>query len=155
VPEEGLCNGSRMVVRGLRTHCFEVCLLSGNFHGQLQTIPRIKLPSSDDYFPFTPRKQFPVRLCFVMTINKSRGQSFETVGVDLRTPVFSHRQFYIAMSRVSITTGLYVLLPEGDPKTSNIFWPEILQDLTHGRGLIVFILYGLGASEEAMLTKPV
>jgi ATP-dependent exoDNAse (exonuclease V) alpha subunit len=65
-----------------------------------------------------------------MTINKSQGQSFDTVGVDLRTPVFSHGQFYVAMSRVSDSTGLHVLLPDKDPKTTtNIVWPEILQDL--------------------------
>jgi len=34
-----------------------------------------------------------------MTINKSQGQSVEHVGVDLRTPVFSHGQLYVALSR--------------------------------------------------------
>jgi hypothetical protein len=80
------------------------------------------------------RKQFPVRVCFAMTINKSQGQSFNTVGVDLRTPVFSHGQFYVAMSRVSDPSGLHVLLPESSLETTNkIVWPEILGGLNHGR----------------------
>jgi hypothetical protein len=65
-----------------------------------------------------------------MTINKSQGYSFNTVSVDLQTPVFSHSQFYIAILCVSDSIGLYVLFPNKDPKTiTNIVWLEILQDL--------------------------
>lgn len=35
------------------------------------------------------RRQFPVQLCFAMTINKSQGQSLSYVGLDLRQPAFS------------------------------------------------------------------
>ncbi|KIJ05188.1 hypothetical protein PAXINDRAFT_93785 [Paxillus involutus ATCC 200175] len=48
------------------------------------------------------RRQFPVRLAFCMTINKSQGQSVQYVGLDLRTPVFSHGQLYVALSRARI-----------------------------------------------------
>ncbi|KAI8533766.1 hypothetical protein RHMOL_Rhmol10G0034600 [Rhododendron molle] len=34
-----------------------------------------------------------------MTINKSQGISVKFVGVDLRIPVFSHGQLYVALSR--------------------------------------------------------
>ena len=130
-PKEGLCNGARMVVTNLRHHCIEGRLLGGDFNGQLRTIPRIKLTSGEKDFSFVlSRKQFPVRLCFAMTINKSQGQSFQTVGVDLRTPVFSHGQFYVAMSRVSSSSGLCVLLPPAYDTSNNIVWPEILQDLS-------------------------
>jgi len=129
-PKEGLCNGARMVVTSLRHHCIEGRLLGGDFDGQLRTIPRVKLTSGEKDFTFVlTRKQFPVRLCFAMTINKSQGQSFERVGVDLRTPVFSHGQFYVAVSRVSSSGGLCVLLPPSCDESSNIVWPEILQDL--------------------------
>lgn len=111
-----------------------VCLLGGDFHGQLQTIPRIKLSSMDKDLAFTLTcKQFLVCLCFVMTINKSQGQSFTTVGLDLQSPVFLHGQFYVAMSRVLSTAGLSILLPPDLTKTTNIVWPEILQDLTYGQ----------------------
>lgn len=132
-PKEGLCNGTRMVVTNLRNHCIEGRLLGGDFDGQLRTIPRIKLSSGEKDLTFTlTRKQFPVRVCFAMTINKSQGQSFEKVAVDLRTPVFCHGQFYVAVSRVSSAAGLHMLLPTDCDKTTNIVWPEVLQDLSRG-----------------------
>ena len=120
-----------MIITGLRSHCLEVSLLSGRFRGQSRTIPRIKLEAGESKLSFSLcRKQFPVRVCFAMTINKSQGQSFNIVGVDLRTPVFTHGQFYVAMSRTSSTEGLHVLIP-GDRarKTSNIVYPEVLADI--------------------------
>jgi hypothetical protein len=132
-PREGLCNGSRMIITSLRNHVLEGRLIGGDFDGELRTIPRIKLSSGEKDLSFTlTRKQFPVRLCFAMTINKSQGQSFEHVGVDLRTPVFAHGQFYVAVSRVTSAAGLHVLLPPDLNKTTNIVWPEILQDLHYG-----------------------
>ncbi len=45
------------------------------------------------------RRQFPIRLAFAMTINKSQGQSLGKVGILLRVPVFTHGQLYTAFSR--------------------------------------------------------
>jgi hypothetical protein len=130
-PQEGLCNGSRMVVTSLRTRCIEARLLGGDFDGQLRVIPRIKLSATDDSLGIAlSRKQFPVRLCFAMTINKSQGQSFHTVGLDLRTPVFGHGQFYVGVSRTSSVEGLSILLPrESLSKTLNVTYPEVLANL--------------------------
>ncbi|PMD63935.1 uncharacterized protein K444DRAFT_714829, partial [Hyaloscypha bicolor E] len=72
------------------------------------------------------RKQFPLALSFVMTINKLQGQLFEAVGVDLRSPVFSHGQFYVAALRVTSQVGLCILLSPDINRTSNIVYPEIL-----------------------------
>ncbi len=130
-PQEGLCNGTRMVVTGLRSYCIKVRLLGGDFHGEFRTIPRIRLSSSNEGLTFTlTRKQFPVRLCFAMTINKSQGQSFETVGIDLRTPAFSHGQFYVAVSRTSSVASLHVLMTNQETRTtSNIIYPEVLETI--------------------------
>ena len=35
-----------------------------------------------------------------MTINKSQGQTFNSVGLLLRRPCFSHSQLYVAISRL-------------------------------------------------------
>lgn len=72
------------------------------------------------------RKQFPIRLCFAMTVNKSQGQSLDTVGVDLRSPAFTHGQLYIALLRVTDVSKLCVLFPEqGDGTTTNVVYPEV------------------------------
>ena len=55
-------------------------------------------------------KQFPIRLGFAMTINKSQGQLYNEVGVYLPTPVFSYGQLYVALLRVKNRKKLKVLL---------------------------------------------
>jgi len=52
-------------------------------------------------------------MAFTMTINKSQGQSSGTVGIDLHTSVFSHGQFYVAVSRGTNWGRIKVLLAEG------------------------------------------
>ena len=77
--------------------------------------------------PFMPsRKQFPVKLCFAMTINKSQRQSLKYVGVDLRCPPFMHGQLYVALSRVTSLCGVSVLLPENTDTTHNVVYSELL-----------------------------
>ena len=45
------------------------------------------------------RIQYPVRVSFALTINKSQGQTIPNVGIFLRNHVFSHGQLYVALSR--------------------------------------------------------
>jgi ATP-dependent exoDNAse (exonuclease V) alpha subunit len=103
-------------------------LLGRDFHGQLRVLPRISLTTAEGDLAFTlTRKQFPIRLCFAMTINKSQGQSLDIVGVDLRRPVFTHGQLYVALSRATDVGSLSVLLPESlQERTRNIVHPEVL-----------------------------
>jgi ATP-dependent exoDNAse (exonuclease V) alpha subunit len=70
-------------------------VLTDTWAGTVHLIPQIDLSSAEEELAFIlTRQQFPMRLCFVMMINKSQGQSLQTVGVDLRTAVFSHDQLY-------------------------------------------------------------
>lgn len=71
------------------------------------------------------RIQFPVKLCFSMTINKAQGQTLGTVGVDLRSPCFAHGQLYVACSRVGKASNLYIL---SDGNTKNIVNQRALKD---------------------------
>ena len=88
---------------------------SGPAKGTRVFIPRMNLTPSDvERLPFTVRRrQFPVRIAFAMTINKSQGQTFKNVGVCLPKSVFSHGQLYVAFSRVGSKEGLRVLVPGG------------------------------------------
>lgn len=63
-----------------------------------------------------------------MTINKSQGQSLQTVGIDLRQQVFSHGQFYVAFSRSTNYQRVTVLLDEKNEEETveNIVYPELL-----------------------------
>jgi hypothetical protein len=127
-PAEGLCNGTRLVVKALYESGLDAVILGGQFHGQKRYIPRILLTHEMQKGGWTHhRRQFPVKLCFAMTINKAQGQSFDKVGVDLRLPVFTHGQLYVALSRATDVAKLDVLLPEqGDTRVENIVYPEVL-----------------------------
>ena len=51
-------------------------------------IPRIRLLPNPETLPVPlKRLQFPVRLVFAMTINKSQGQSVEHVGINQCSPM--------------------------------------------------------------------
>ncbi|KAI8555142.1 hypothetical protein RHMOL_Rhmol05G0151400 [Rhododendron molle] len=72
------------------------------------------------------RRQFPVSLAYAMTINKAQGQSIKFVGVDLHTPVFSHGQLYVALSRCTSFDRINVLIPEeAIDSTTNIVYLEV------------------------------
>ena len=128
-PSNGLCNGTRAILTKCKRHVLEVKLLTGEYKGKTAFIPRIKLSPPTDAIGFhLVRKQFPIRLAFAMTINKAQGQSVKYIGLDLRTPVFTHGQFYVAMSRCTSASNIKILFPKNDLslKTTNIVYQEAL-----------------------------
>ncbi|KAF7120259.1 hypothetical protein RHSIM_Rhsim13G0061500 [Rhododendron simsii] len=127
-PKAGLCNGTRLMVVRCASRIIEALILSGEKFGNLAFIPRITLTPSSSEFPFRmTRRQFPIRLAYALTINKSQGQSVKFVGVDLRTPVFSHGQLYVVLSRCTSFDLVSVLLPKDElDSTANIVYPEVL-----------------------------
>ena len=128
-PGAGLCNGTRLLVERMHKRFLECTIINGERAGNTVVIPRITLTSEKDKFPFTVyRKQFPVKLCYAMTINKSQGQTIEFVGLDLETKdVFSHGQTYVGFSRVSSWDCIKVAvnLSRGN-KVKNVVWEEAL-----------------------------
>ncbi|CAF1021035.1 unnamed protein product [Adineta steineri] len=119
-----LCNGTRLCVKTLMPHVIEATIMTGCAKGEDVFIPRIPLIPTDDLIPFK-RLQFPIRLAFAMSINKSQGQSLKVAGVNLETPCFSHGQLYVACSRVGTGKNLYLLAP--DRKTKNVVYQTALQ----------------------------
>jgi hypothetical protein len=128
-PANGLCNGSRMVLLKIQSHVLQCRILGGKHAGKIAFIPRINLEPSSEQLPIKLRhRQFPVHLAFAMTVNKAQGQSVKHVGLNLQTPVFSHGQLYVALSRCTSKDRIKVLFPEGQVgnHTPNIVYPEIL-----------------------------
>ena len=62
----------------------EATILTGPVEGEAVLIPHIPMIPTDVPFQFK-RLQFPIRLAFLITINKAQGQSLEKCGIDLNT----------------------------------------------------------------------
>ena len=118
-------NGTRCVITKLSANTIEARISHGRYAGHDIIIPRIPLIPSNSALPFEFRRlQFPVALCFAMTINKSQGQTFKAVGVDLTNESFTHGMLYVALSRVGSPNCL-TLLVGGNRKTRNVIYNEV------------------------------
>ncbi|GJT69723.1 DNA helicase [Tanacetum coccineum] len=68
----GLCNGTRLIVTQLLPKVIEARIITGTRVSQKVFLPRIPLTTRDPRTPFVfKRKQFPVKICYGMTINKA------------------------------------------------------------------------------------
>ncbi|XP_076038056.1 uncharacterized protein LOC143023419 [Oratosquilla oratoria] len=103
-----ICNGTRVMVTNLRKNVIVGKILTGVYRNTQILLPRVTLEATDTPVAFK-RYQFPVKLCYAMTINKSQGQTFEKCGVLLdSSQCFAHGQLYVACSRVTSHDSLIV-----------------------------------------------
>ncbi|KAJ8883530.1 hypothetical protein PR048_015374 [Dryococelus australis] len=113
ISHPNMCNGTRLLIKDLKENLIVATILTGPAVGQLANIPRIPMIPTDLPIPFK-RLQFPVKTSFAITINKSQGQTFSLVGIDLRKECFSHGQLYVGLSRVGSPETQYILLPNNN-----------------------------------------
>jgi ATP-dependent exoDNAse (exonuclease V) alpha subunit len=110
-PSAGLCNGTCLIIRRFTMRVVEAKIITGKGAGNVAFILRIKFIFDNNSLPFTfARKQFPLRLTYAMTINKSQGQTLSHVGLHLANDVFTHGQVYVAFSCAKAPTNMKVQL---------------------------------------------
>jgi len=125
-PAAGLCNGTRLIVKTIHNKWLECKIINGEFEDNVW-IPKIYLTSDEKRRPFVlSRKQFPVKLCFAMTINKSQGQTIDYAGLDLVEPVFAHGMTYVGFSRARAWEFLRVAV---DKKIGNKIKNEVYKEV--------------------------
>jgi len=99
--KEGLTNNTRVKITDIKKYSIRVCTIDTKIP-KFFIIPRIIFKVTLPYGrSFTMnRKQFPLRLAYSMTYNKSQGQELKKCLVDIRSPPFVHGHLYVALSRI-------------------------------------------------------
>jgi len=141
-----MCNGRRMRVIRMTENAIQLQHI-----GELRFLPPVWVPRIifiSKPMPFILRRtQFPVKLAFCLSIDKSQGSTFEKVGIVLPRPVFAHGQLYVGFSRGKSFDGVRVEIlhdaqglpvsddekPDSNNKiavvTKNVVYEEVFQNL--------------------------
>ncbi|XP_073034937.1 uncharacterized protein [Primulina eburnea] len=133
-PELGLCNGTRLICRGLRRNFIDAEIITGPYKCTRFFLHRMPLKSEDTSgLPFElTRREFPIRLSFALTINKAQGQTIQNIGIFLGNHVFSHGQLYVALSRGVSQHSTKILVKDGNLQhrsgvfTRNVVFKDVL-----------------------------
>ena len=127
--QDRLMNNTKVIVREISRHLVTVETLMERRQFVLpRIIFRFTLPRSGLVIE---RRQFPLRLCYAITVNKSQGQTLDRVCLDLREHPFAHEQLYVGASRVRDHSNILILtqndhLHHGCALTKNIVYQDLL-----------------------------
>jgi hypothetical protein len=155
---DGLMNGTRMILQEAKPSVLRCMVINGPQAGKIVYLPRFLFKHEGADQPLRwQRRQFPVRPCWAMTINKSQGQTFIHVAICLvqivhngdahedgisvsvavaAAEVFGHGQFYVGTSRSGNPTKvcIYTTADQLDKDTIiNVVYPEALPMAIRGQ----------------------
>jgi ATP-dependent DNA helicase PIF1 len=123
---------ARLRIHRLQRNVIDALIIGGKYGDNRVFIPRILMTPTNSTLPFTlTRRQFPIRPCFAMTINKSQGQTLDHDGISLEAEVFTHGQLHAALSRVRDRSKLWVFAPQREGCTlgttaNSVYQPALL-----------------------------
>jgi hypothetical protein len=132
---DGLATNTRVRILDIKAFCIRVQTIGK--YPKTAIIPRIRIKFRTPYgksFEMI-RTQFPLRLAYCMTFNKSQGQEFDQVLLDVREPPFAHGHLYVAMSRIRHYSNIRFFIQndttktqliDNKPTSDNVTYPEIL-----------------------------
>jgi ATP-dependent DNA helicase PIF1 len=103
----GLTNGAKLIVLKIGIYIIRVKVVS---NGKVADIPRLKLSAKATNGIDFERLQFPVKLAYAITSNRSQGQTFTNkVIIDCRSPSFGHGQLYVTCTRATDPNNIIVI----------------------------------------------
>lgn len=112
--KQGLVNGTRLRVLQCKSRTILCIILNGPKKGsKVHLFPVDQLCDLQENVLKFRRRQLPIKLSFAMTINKSQGQTFDMVGLYLKSNLFMHGQLYVAMSRVKNSSSFKIQMLQG------------------------------------------
>jgi hypothetical protein len=108
----GLTKNMRVLVKAFRTNVIIVETTDDRKHNF--ALPRVYFEFCSSYgmsFKMI-RKQFPLRLAYCLSYNRSQGQSADFIVMDTVHPPFAHGHTYVALGRCRQYTGIMVYASE-------------------------------------------
>jgi len=139
-----LPSNARVLIMGISDNFKMVKVKTLDAHPRIVYVPRMRfnfhLRSKSSYS--MSRVQFPLRLCYAMSVNKSQGQSFEQALLDATSPNFSHGHCYVALSRMRMYNMIRLIVnedmvmeydsPDAEgrkkaPMIVNVVYPSVIQ----------------------------
>ena len=113
--KDKLCNNTRVIIKDIKRFKIRVQLLQPGIPVYYD-VPRIRFIFTMRYgkgFKMM-RTQFPLRLAYAITINRSQGQTTSRTVLDIHDQPFMHGQCYVAMSRVRHYNDIMIFCKDSD-----------------------------------------
>jgi hypothetical protein len=129
--QEKLVNNCRVKILDIKQYCIKVMTLQRP--QSVHYIPRIRfkfrLPYGQSFEMI--RTQFPLKLAYSLTYNKSQGQGLERALIDVTVPPFSHGHLYVALSRAEDADGIALIVDpsqvvDNSVVVQNVIYRELL-----------------------------